>query len=29
MGVLSEELKNQIRDNFPKYPNKRAVVLPA
>ncbi len=29
MGVLSEELKEQIRANFPKYPNKRAVTLPA
>lgn len=29
MGALSEELKQQIRNNFPKYPNKRAVVLPA
>ena len=29
MGVLSEELREQIRAQFPKYPNKRAVVLPA
>lgn len=29
MGVLSDELKEQIRANFPKYPNKRAVTLPA
>lgn len=29
MAVLSEELRQQIRDQFPKYPNKRAVVLPA
>ena len=29
MGVLSEELRDQIRAQFPNYPNKRAVVLPA
>ena len=29
MSVLSEELRQQIRDEFPKYPNKRAVTLPA
>ena len=29
MPVLSEELRNEIRAQFPKYPNKRAVVLPA
>ena len=29
MSVLSEELRQQIRDQFPKYPNKRAVTLPA
>ena len=29
MAVLSEELRNEIRSQFPKYPNKRAVVLPA
>jgi NADH-quinone oxidoreductase subunit E len=29
MSVLSEELRQKIRDEFPKYPNKRAVTLPA
>jgi NADH-quinone oxidoreductase subunit E len=29
MGVLTEELREQIRQQFPKYPNKRAVTLPA
>lgn len=29
MSVLTEELRQQIRDQFPKYPNKRAVTLPA
>ncbi len=29
MPVLTEELRKQIRDQFPKYPNKRAVTLPA
>lgn len=29
MPVLSEELRQRIRDEFAKYPNKRAVVLPA
>jgi NADH-quinone oxidoreductase subunit E len=29
MGVLSEELREKIRQEFPKYPNLRAVVLPA
>jgi NADH-quinone oxidoreductase subunit E len=29
MAVLSEELRNNIRAQFPKYPNKQAVVLPA
>ncbi len=29
MSALTEELRQQIRDQFPKYPNKRAVVLPA
>lgn len=29
MGVLSEEMKDRIRDYFPKYPDKRAVTLPA
>ena len=29
MPVLSEELRGQIRAEFGKYPNKRAVVLPA
>ncbi|MCI0334929.1 MAG: NAD(P)H-dependent oxidoreductase subunit E [Planctomycetes bacterium] len=29
MPVLSEELRNRIRAEFPKYPDKRAVTLPA
>lgn len=29
MSALSEELRQKIRDEFPKYPNKRAVTLPA
>lgn len=29
MSVLSEELREKIRAEFPKYPNKRAVTLPA
>ena len=29
MSVLSEQLRERIRQEFPKYPNKRAVVLPA
>lgn len=29
MAVLSEELRERIRAEFPKYPNKRAVTLPA
>lgn len=29
MGVLSEELRQRIVAEFPKYPNKRAVTLPA
>jgi NADH-quinone oxidoreductase subunit E len=29
MAVLTEELRERIRAEFPKYPNKRAVVLPA
>jgi NADH-quinone oxidoreductase subunit E len=29
MGVLSEEIKQQIRAYFPRYPNKQAVTLPA
>jgi NADH-quinone oxidoreductase subunit E len=29
MEVLSEELRERIRAEFPKYPNKRAVTLPA
>jgi NADH-quinone oxidoreductase subunit E len=29
MAVLSEELRRRIRDQFPKYPDKRAVTLPA
>jgi NADH-quinone oxidoreductase subunit E len=29
MSVLSEELRRRICDEFPKYPNKRAVTLPA
>jgi len=29
MSVLSEELREKIRAEFPNYPNKRAVTLPA
>jgi NADH-quinone oxidoreductase subunit E len=29
MSLLSEEIRNRIRAEFPKYPNKRAVTLPA
>ena len=29
MAVLSEEIKQKIRDYFPRYPNKQAVTLPA
>ena len=29
MAVLTEQLREQIREKFPKYPNKRAVTLPA
>jgi NADH-quinone oxidoreductase subunit E len=29
MTVLSEELRDRIRAEFPKYPDKRAVTLPA
>ena len=29
MSALSEDLRQKIRDEFPKYPNKRAVTLPA
>src|SRR5262249_61788116 len=29
MGVLSEEIKQKIRDYFPRYPSKQAVTLPA
>src|ERR1044072_7251678 len=29
MAVLSEALREKIRAEFPKYPNKRAVTLPA
>lgn len=29
MSVLTEELRERIRAEFPKYPNKRAVTLPA
>jgi NADH-quinone oxidoreductase subunit E len=29
MPVLSEYIRDQIRAEFPKYPNKRAVTLPA
>lgn len=29
MSALSEETKQRIRDEFPKYANKRAVTLPA
>jgi NADH-quinone oxidoreductase subunit E len=28
-GVLSEEIKEQIRGLYPKYPTKRAITLPA
>jgi NADH-quinone oxidoreductase subunit E len=29
MPVLTEDLRNRIRAEFPKYPDKRAVTLPA
>ncbi len=29
MPVLSDELRERIRSEFPKYPDKRAVTLPA
>lgn len=29
MNALSEELRQRIRDEFPKYPTKQAVTLPA
>jgi NADH-quinone oxidoreductase subunit E len=29
MAILSEEIRNRIRAEFPKYPDKRAVTLPA
>jgi len=29
MPILTEDLRNRIRAEFPKYPNKRAVTLPA
>ncbi|HVT29116.1 MAG TPA: NAD(P)H-dependent oxidoreductase subunit E, partial [Lacipirellulaceae bacterium] len=29
MPALSEEIRNRIRAEFPKYPTKRAVTLPA
>ena len=29
MPALTEELRDQIRAHFPKYPNKRAITLPA
>jgi len=29
MAVLTEELRSRIQAEFPKYPNKRAVTLPA
>src|SRR5262245_54483776 len=29
MSVLSEEIRSRIRAEFPKYPNKPAVTLPA
>jgi NADH-quinone oxidoreductase subunit E len=29
MALLTEEIRNRIRAEFPKYPNKRAVTLPA
>jgi len=29
MSVLTDAMRQRIRDEFPKYPNKRAVTLPA
>jgi NADH-quinone oxidoreductase subunit E len=29
MSVLTEEIRNRIRAEFPKYPDKRALTLPA
>ena len=29
MSVLTDAMQQRIRDEFPKYPNKRAVTLPA
>jgi NADH-quinone oxidoreductase subunit E len=29
MSILNEEIRNRIRAEFPKYPDKRAVTLPA
>ncbi len=29
MSALSQAIRDKIRDQFPKYPNKRAVTLPA
>jgi NADH-quinone oxidoreductase subunit E len=29
MAVLTEDIRNRIRAEFPKYPDKRAVTLPA
>jgi NADH-quinone oxidoreductase subunit E len=29
MGILSEDLKQKIRDYLPRYPSKQAVTLPA
>ena len=29
MAVLNDDIREKIRAEFPKYPNKRAVVLPA
>ena len=29
MNTLSESIRQRIRDEFPKYPNRRAVTLPA
>lgn len=29
MGVLTEEIKEKIRANFPRYPTRQAVTLPA
>jgi NADH-quinone oxidoreductase subunit E len=29
MAVLTDDIRNRIRAEFPKYPNKRAVTLPA